>query len=375
MNATARDYVYMAHALQLARRGCYTTHPNPRVGCVIVKGGKVLGEGWHERAGEAHAEIHALQQAGEQARGADVYVTLEPCAHQGRTPPCAAALVEAGVARVVAAMTDPNPQVSGRGLAWLEAQGISTLSGLMETEARALNPGFISAMARGRPFVRLKAAMSLDGRTAMASGESQWITSSAARHDVQLLRAQAAAVLTGIDTVLADDPALNVRLSAEELGINDPVRQPVRVVLDSALRFPLQAKMLQFKSVTRVYTHNTQPDRQALLTQAGGELRVLPGGINERLDLAAVMQQLMADELYEIHVEAGATLGGALLAEGWVDELIVYMAPHLMGSSARPLWQLPLEAMAERVPLKIETIRAVGDDWRISAIPQYTAED
>ena len=358
------DSRYMALALQLARRGWYTTHPNPRVGCVIVRDGQIVGEGWHERAGEPHAEVHALRMAGEAARSADVYVTLEPCSHFGRTPPCANALVQAGVKRVVAAMVDPNPQVAGNGLRILQAAGIATASGLLESEARALNVGFIKRMTNNRPFVRLKMAMSLDGRTAMASGESVWITGEAARRDVQFLRAQAGAVLTGIGTVLADDPSLNVRLTAAELGIQGTVRQPLRVVLDSQLRFPLTAKLLDSPDTLLIYTCSQNAAKIAQLQALGVKIRPFAG---EQLVLTDVLDALAQDGITEVHLEAGATLTGAFVAQGLVDELVLYVAPHLMGSDARALFNLPFTRMNQRLALQISDMRAVGHDWRITA--------
>ncbi|WMP17872.1 bifunctional diaminohydroxyphosphoribosylaminopyrimidine deaminase/5-amino-6-(5-phosphoribosylamino)uracil reductase RibD [Thiothrix lacustris] len=365
MNFTPDDHRYMARALQLARRGLYTTQPNPRVGCVIVRDGQIVGEGWHERVGEAHAEVHALRMAGEAACGATAYVTLEPCSHYGRTPPCANALVQAGVARVVAAMVDPNPLVAGKGLQMLQQAGITTAAGLLESEARAINPGFISRMERNRPYIRLKMAMSLDGRTAMESGESVWITGEAARRDVQLLRAQAGAILTGIGTVLADNPSLNVRLSADELGISGEVRQPTRVVLDSALQFPLNAAMLTLPGDILLYTCSADVQKIAQLEQAGAKVRCFSGNT---LQLSDVMSALVDDGISEVHVEAGATLGGALVEQGFADELVIYLAPHLMGSNARALFNLPhIAQMSERIPLEIRDIRAVGQDWRIIA--------
>lgn len=362
---SADDHRYMARALQLARRGLYTTHPNPRVGCVIVRNGQIVGEGWHERAGEPHAEVHALRRAGEAAHGATAYVTLEPCSHHGRTPPCANALVQAGVKRVVTAMVDPNPLVAGNGLKLLQAAGIETASGLLESEARALNPGFISRMERNRPYIRLKMAMSLDGRTAMESGESVWVTGDAARRDVQFLRAQAGAILTGIGTILADDPSLNVRLTAEELGIEGEVRQPIRVVLDSELRFPLNARLLTIPGETLIYTCSTNDDKIAQLEQAGARIRRFDA---EKLHLSEVMTALVEDGITEVHVEAGATLAGALVEQGLADELVIYMAPHLMGSSARALFNLPhIAHMQDRLALTIRDIRAIGQDWRIIA--------
>ncbi|MFZ1568660.1 MAG: bifunctional diaminohydroxyphosphoribosylaminopyrimidine deaminase/5-amino-6-(5-phosphoribosylamino)uracil reductase RibD [Thiolinea sp.] len=361
---SADDHAYMARALQLARRGLYTTHPNPRVGCVLVRDGQIVGEGWHERAGQAHAEVFALRAAQERAQGATAYVSLEPCSHYGRTPPCAEALVQAGVAKVIAAMVDPNPLVAGQGLARLAAAGIETASGLLATEARALNPGFVSVMERKRPWVRIKMAMSLDGRTAMASGESVWITGEAARRDVQFWRAQAGAILTGIDTVLVDQPQLNVRLSATDLGIEGEVRQPVRVVLDSNLRFPLAAPLLKSAGKVLIYTCSTNTAKIAALQNLGVSIRQFSG---TRLDLTEVLAALVLDGINEVHVEAGATLSGSLIEQGLADELVLYMAPHLMGSAARPLFSLPLAKMAERYPLQIRDIRAVGQDWRILA--------
>ncbi|HDP90487.1 MAG TPA: bifunctional diaminohydroxyphosphoribosylaminopyrimidine deaminase/5-amino-6-(5-phosphoribosylamino)uracil reductase RibD, partial [Thioalkalivibrio sp.] len=323
----------MARALELARRGRYTTHPNPRVGSVVVRDGEVVGEGWHHRAGEPHAEVLALRAAGERGRGGTVYVTLEPCSHFGRTPPCADALIEAGVSRVVAAMADPNPQVAGQGLARLAAAGIETRVGVLEAEARALNAGFVSRMTRGRPRVRVKLAMSLDGRTAMASGESQWITGAAARADVQRLRAESSAVLTGIGTVLKDRPSLNVRLEAEALGIEGPLRQPLRVILDPELLTPVDLPMLGLDGQTLILTASVDGVRQSALTAAGAEVMSLPGDAMA-LDLHAVMAELVRREINDLHVEAGSVLSGALLAAGLVDELVIYMAPCLMGSEA-----------------------------------------
>ncbi len=368
MNFTPDDHRYMARALQLARRGLYTTQPNPRVGCVIVRDGQIVGEGWHERAGAPHAEVNALRMAGEAARGADVYVTLEPCSHYGRTPPCANALVQADVARVIAAMVDPNPLVAGKGLQILQQAGITTASGLLESEARALNPCFISRMERNRPYIRVKMAMSLDGRTAMASGESVWITGEAARRDVQFLRAQAGAILTGIGTVLADDPSLNVRLTAQDLGIQGEVRQPTRVVLDSSLRFPLNAAMLKLSGDICIYTCSDDLAKITELEQAGITVRRFAG---EKLALADVMTALVDDGITEVHVEAGATLSGALVEQGFADELVIYLAPHLMGSNARALFNLPhITQMQERLNLTIRDIRAVGGDWRMIISPQ-----
>lgn len=357
-----RDHDYMAQALQLAARGLYTTDPNPRVGCVIVRDGEVVGTGWHRRAGEPHAEVYALREAGERARGATVYVTLEPCCHHGRTPPCSEALIRAGVGRVVAAMEDPNPKVAGSGLAQLRQAGIAVESGLLQAQAEALNPGFIKRMRHGRPYVRCKLAMSLDGRTAMASGESKWITGEAARRDVQRLRARSSAIMTGIGTVLADDPALNVRLD-----FGQGARQPLRVVLDPQLRMPEHAHMLALPGQTLVLTGVDDPAAAARLAAAGGEVVRLPAH-GDGLDLHAVMAHLAQRQINEVLLETGATLAGAMLAAGLIDELVLYVAPHIMGSGARGLFRLPgLERMEDRIELDILDIRAVGRDWRITA--------
>ena len=357
------DTAYMARALRLAERGLLTTAPNPRVGCVLVNAGTVVGEGWHERAGEPHAEINALQQAGPQAAGATVYVTLEPCCHQGRTPPCTDALIAAGVTRVVAAMEDPNPAVAGKGLAALQAAGIDAVAGLLNEVAERLNAGFVMRMRQGRPWVRCKLAMSLDGRTAMASGESRWITGDAARRDVHRLRARSDAIMTGMGTVLADDPSLTVRLD----GMDDGYNQPVRVILDSQLRTSPDARLLDLPGETLIITGAVAAGNAARLVRDNVRVVTLPLQ-DERLDLPAVLQYLGTLQLNEVHLEAGATLCGALLQAGLVDELVIYMAAHLMGDTARGLFALPgLQQMAQRLKLSINDIRAVGDDWRISA--------
>ena len=358
---TATDLEYMSRALRLAEHGLYTTDPNPRVGSVIVSDGRIIGEGWHVRAGEGHAEVNALARAGEGARGATAYVTLEPCCHRGRTPPCTDALIAAGVARVVVGMQDPNPRVAGCGVRALRDAGIEVTTGVLAAQAAALNPGFILRMQTGRPFVRCKLAMSLDGRTAMASGESRWITGEAARHDVQRLRARASAILTGIDTVLADNPSLNARLEGED------VAQPLRVILDSRLRLPPTARLLNLPGDTLVLTGMADARKTDALLNTGAEVVTLPME-GERVELAGMLQYLGGREINEIHVEAGPTLSGALLQAGLVDELVFYVAPHLMGSDARGLFALPgLETMAQRIELNISDIRAVGEDWRITA--------
>jgi diaminohydroxyphosphoribosylaminopyrimidine deaminase/5-amino-6-(5-phosphoribosylamino)uracil reductase len=362
---TADDHLYMARALRLAARGLYTTDPNPRVGCVLVRDGQVVGEGWHERAGDAHAEINALRQAGERAAGATAYVTLEPCCHHGRTPPCSQALLAAGVSRVVAAMPDPNPQVAGNGLAELQAAGVATDYGLLAAEAEALNPGFVMRMRHARPWVRCKLAMSLDGRTAMQNGESRWITAEAARRDVHHLRARSSAIMTGIGTVLADDPALTVRLDGET---DAPFLHPLRVILDSRLRIPPTAKLLDQPGETLILTGSTDVGREAMLARPGVSVDTLPLNDAGQLDLQGVLLYLGSAGINEVHVEAGALLCGALLSARLVDELVIYMAPHLMGDAARGLFALPgLQHMTQRIALSIHDVRAVGKDLRITA--------
>ncbi len=355
---SAADPIHMARALQLAERGLYTTSPNPRVGCVIVNDGRVVGEGWHQRAGTPHAEINALHAAGDAARGATAYITLEPCSHHGRTPPCAEALINADVARVVAAMNDPNPLVAGGGISMLTLAGIQAEVGLMEAAARALNPGFISRMTRQRPWVRLKTASTLDGRTALANGASQWITGAAARADVQRLRARACAILTGSGTVLADNPKMNVR----DFDIG---RQPLRVVVDSVLRTPADAAILP----ALIACHHAEPGARAALEQAGAKVVELPGA-DGRIDLAALLTLLSHRGVNELHVEAGAALNGALLAGGWVDEWVAYMAPMAVGDDARGLFAQPaLTTLADASRFSVSDLRQIGGDLRLTLLP------
>ena len=364
MTFCADDHRYMAYALQLAARGLYTTTPNPRVGCVIVKHNQIVGEGWHQRAGTPHAEIHALAEAADAAREATVYVTLEPCSHHGRTPPCVDALIHAGVTRVVAAMADPNPLVAGQGIQRLTLAGIRAETGLMEADARALNPGFISRMTRNRPWVRLKTASTLDGKTALANGQSQWITGDAARTDVQKLRARACAVLTGSGTVLADDPRMTVR----DFDIG---RQPLRVIVDSNLLTPPTAAILPALIACRT----SQPERRAALTAAGAEILELPDA-RGRVDLAALLSKLAQQGINEVHVEAGAALNGALLESGFVDEWIAYIAPLAVGHDARGLFnQTPLESLAQAARFRLEEVRQIGDDLRLTLLPQASLID
>lgn len=357
----------MARALQLARRGMNTTDPNPRVGCVLVNRGQIVGEGWHARAGGPHAEIVALDAAGSDARDATVYVTLEPCVHHGRTGPCTQMLIDAGVGAVVAAMRDPNPAVSGKGFDALRAAGIEVIEGLLYDEAAAINPGFISRMVNGRPFVRLKLAMSLDGRTALSSGQSQWISGEQARADVQWLRARSSAILTGVNTVLADDPRLNVRLpaDAEANGTGGDVRQPLRVILDSKLRTPPTAKLFEAGGPVLIATLNTAAGPADALRRAGAELLELPAS-GGRVSLGRLMGVLSERNINELQVECGATLAGALIDERLVDELIIYVAPAMLGSDARPLASiLPISGMEKRLPLEFDEVRMVGNDIRL----------
>ncbi|MBS1228015.1 MAG: riboflavin biosynthesis protein RibD [Proteobacteria bacterium] len=356
---SAADHEHMARALRLAELGLYSTTPNPRVACVIVKAGVVVGEGWHRRAGEPHAEIHALRAAGNAARGATAYVTLEPCSHHGRTPPCAEALIAAGISRVVAAMEDPNPQVAGRGLALLAAAGITAECGLLEAHARELNIGFVSRMTRGRPWLRMKLAASLDGKSALENGVSQWITGSPARLDGHRWRARACAILTGSGTVRGDDPQLNVRDV-------DTARQPLKVVVDSRLELPLTARVLDGGELL-VACASVDARRSAALRERGAQILCLPG--NEgRVDLPALLAELARRGVNEVHVEGGFKLNGALLAAGLVDELLLYLAPCLIGDAARGLFDLPaLESLQDKRRLLINDVRMVGADLRILA--------
>jgi len=348
----------MARALRLAARGLTTTQPNPRVGCVLARDGQIVGEGWHEFAGGPHAEINALEQAGDAARGADCYVSLEPCNHHGRTPPCSEALIRAGVARVVAATTDPDPRTAGAGLQKLAAAGIDTACGLLEPQARELNRGFVLRLTRERPYVRCKQALSVDGRTAMASGESKWISGEAARLDVQRLRARSCAVLTGIGTVLADDPRLDVR------HLDMPRRRPLRVVLDRRLRMSADARMLGLPGRVLIFTCNIDNSiKHGMLIGAGAEIVVLP-----EPDFANGVLRYLAgqEQVNEVLVEAGATLTGALLQAGLIDELILYQAPVIMGDAARGLFHLPqLQHMRDRMELKLLESRRIGADLRL----------
>lgn len=366
---TAIDHAHMAEALRLAAQGLFTTQPNPRVGCVIADGERVVGRGFHARAGEPHAEVHALAAAGAEAHGATAYVTLEPCAHHGRTGPCADALLRAGVARVVVACEDPFDQVDGLGLARLREAGVSVAVGLMRSEARELNIGFFSRIERGRPFVRLKIAASLDGRIALADGSSKWITGDAARADVQRWRARASAIVTGVGTVLADDPQMNVRLSA-------PHQPPLRVVLDFDLRTPLHARVLQGSPPLRIYcARHADAGRGDLLRAAGADIVRIDGWVHQggdaaRMDLAGLLADLARYGVNEVHVEAGARLSGAFVDAGLVDELLIYQHACLLGAAARPLLDLPSPAqMAERQEWQLIETRSFGADWCLRLRP------
>ncbi len=380
---SASNYHKMARAIELAKKGLYTTAPNPRVGCVIVKNGEIVGEGWHQRPGEAHAEVNALLMAGSKARDATVYVTLEPCSYYGRTPPCAKTLINAGIRRVFIGMIDPNPQVSGKGISLLKKAGVEVYSGLMEAEARSINPGFIKRMKTGQPFIRCKMAASMDGRTAMASGESKWITGPAARADVQRLRGRSCAIITSVSSVINDDPSMTFR--PDETTISEPIlpnQQPLRVIVDSSLATPSNAQLfLHPGNVLLVCNKVSETDRQNFLMKVNtfqyqhqvnksGETNVkvieLPSH-DGKTDLVALFNHLGQLGCNEVLLECGATLAGAAIKTGCIDELWVYMAPVLMGSSARPLLNLPLTTMAENLSLTIKDLRAVGNDWRFVA--------
>ena len=355
------DTQMMARAIQLARRGCYSTRPNPTVGCVLTCDGQVIGEGYTQPAGQNHAEIEALQACAN-PRGATAYVTLEPCSHHGKTGPCAEALIEAGIAACYIALRDPNPAVAGEGIAKLQAAGIEVVEGLLQAEAETLNPGFYQRMRTGKPRLRVKLAASIDGRTAMASGESQWITGLAARLDVQKMRALSGAIITGVDTVLVDNPAMTVR--EESLEVPD---QPLRVILDSRLRTPVDAGILQPPGQALIVYADQAADTTALAA-TGAELLAV-AGVENRVDLQAVVAELAARQINEILVECGPRLAGAFVQQGLVDELVVYMAPTLLGSDARPLLELPITTMGAQQRLEVMDIRKLGEDYRWTLRP------
>lgn len=355
----AIDREHLWQALRLAERGLYTTTPNPRVGCVLVKDGEVVGEGWHERAGEAHAEVMALRAAGDRARSATAYVTLEPCSHHGRTPPCAEALIEAGVRRVVASMSDPNPRVCGQGLARLRAAGIEVDCGALEDEARDLNIGFVTRMQLGRPWVRMKIAATLDGKTALENGISQWITGPQARRDGHAWRARACALLTGIGTVKEDDPLLTVRDVSTS-------RQPPRLVVDSRMEISLEAKILAQGTVVLVAAQDDVEKRRQLQDR-GVEVLLIPDA-NGKVDLRQLIVECARREFNELHIEAGFKLNGSLMREGLIDELVVYLAPSIVGDRARGMFALPaLDSLAGKTELALYDLCRVGNDVRIIA--------
>ena len=372
---SAMDHDYMGRALELAALGRFTTHPNPNVGCVLVHAGEIVGEGWHRQAGEPHAEVHALRAAGERARGATAYVTLEPCSHHGRTPPCALALLAAGVSRVVAAMTDPNPLVAGRGLRLLAEAGVTVESGLREAEAQALNPGFIQRMKTGRPWVRVKLAASLDGRTALANGQSQWITGPAARADVQVWRARSSAILSGADTVLTDNPALNVRWSQlpaeiQALYPEPRLRQPLRVLVDSRQRLQPDAQLFSLPGPVLLARQQPQAGWPSQVEQVS-----LPLAASGKLDLHALLMELGARGVNELWVEAGRQLAGALVSAGLVDELILYLAPKLLGEGAQGLLALPpLDSLAQAWQFTLRDVQQIGADLRLTLEPRVGEE-
>jgi diaminohydroxyphosphoribosylaminopyrimidine deaminase/5-amino-6-(5-phosphoribosylamino)uracil reductase len=362
------DRRYMARALELALGGLYDTDPNPTVGCVLVNG-VVVGEGWTAPAGGPHAERVALAAAGSRARGGTAYVTLEPCSHFGRTPPCIAALIEAGVARVVCAIEDPNPLVAGKGIAALRAAGIEVEVGLLGAQAEALNRGYLARMGRGRPWLRVKIAASLDGRTALANGASRWITGPEARRDVHRWRARSSAIMTGIGTVLADDPALTARL--EEPGVE--VLQPMRVIVDSRLRTPPSARLLGMPGHTLIFCGaGAAPETARRLAAVGAQIEQVAAA--PRCDLRAVFARLAELELNDVFAEGGPILSGALLEAGLIDELIVYVAPIVLGGGARGMFATaPLTAIEQRFGLAIDDVTRLGDDLRITARPSTVA--
>lgn len=373
----SNDQAYMARALKLARLGMYSTSPNPRVGCVLVKDGEIIGEGWHQKAGEGHAEVNALKAAGDHAKGATAYVTLEPCSHFGRTPPCAQGLINAGVARVVGATTDPNPQVAGRGYNMLREAGIEVVESCLQAEAEDINIGFMQRMRSGLPYVRAKLAQSLDGRTAMASGESQWITGPQARRDVQRLRARSCVIITGVDSVLIDDPSMTVRPA--ESGIEQEARlwrQPLRVVIDGQNRLPADAKLLQQNGDILVATLSEPSAKPARPADSGAlNYWTPPATDNGKVDLTALIRYLAEQGHNEILLESGAQLAGAFAAQNLINELVLYCAPTLMGSNARPLLSLDFSEMKQQIRWHWQDVRMVGNDLRLTLTPLTPAPE
>ena len=371
MNFSIIDREMMSQALKLAAKGRFTTSPNPTVGCVIVADGKIAGQGFTRPAGGNHAEIEALQNAGDtDVAGATAYVSLEPCSHQGKTGPCVEALIAAGIGRVVIACEDPNPQVAGSGIEKLQAAGIQVESGLLEDQARDINRGFIKRHEQGTPWVLVKMAASLDGRTAMASGQSQWITTPPARQDVQRLRAASCAIITGIGTQLMDDPSLTVRITHEELGVEDSLQQPLRVVVDSKCQMAATARMFEQPGPTLIATLDgeSQREKSQALIDAGAEVVFLPA-IGEHIDLQALLVALAARGCNQVMVEAGAGLAGAFIAEGLLDELVCYWAPKLFGNDARPMFNLPIRTIDAHLALSVKDMRMIGEDIRVTLYP------
>ena len=371
MNFSIIDREMMSQALKLAAKGRFTTSPNPTVGCVIVADGKIVGQGFTRPAGGNHAEIEALETARDtDITGATAYVSLEPCSHQGKTGPCVDALIAAGIARVVIACEDPNPRVAGSGIEKLQAAGIQVESGLLEDQARDINKGFIKRHEQGTPWVLVKMAASLDGRTAMASGQSQWITTPPARQDVQRLRAASCAIITGIGTQLMDDPSLTVRITNEELGVEDSLQQPLRVVVDSKLQMAATARMFEQPGPTLIATLDgeSQREKSQALIDAGAEVVFLPA-IGEHIDLQALLVELAARGCNQVMVEAGAGLAGAFIAEGLLDELVCYWAPKLFGNDARPMFNLPIRTIDAHLALSVKDMRMIGEDIRVTLYP------
>lgn len=363
---------WMSKALRQAQKGFYSTHPNPRVGCLIVRDGKLLSQGYHEYPGGPHAEINALNNLAKDAHGATVYVTLEPCSHTGKTPPCADALIEAKPDTVVIAMLDPNPLVSGRGIEKLKQSGINVITGVLETEARLLNAGFIKRMSHSLPFVRIKMGMSLDGRTALSNGLSQWITGAEARQDVQFLRAASSAILSTANTVMQDDASLNVRLSSEQLSQQVAVRQPVRVVIDNDLNLTGKEKLFQLDGEIFIFT--TCTDKKALSRFNNRQVKVvvLESDSSNQVNLEQLMSSLAELEINEIHTECGSVLAGALIQQKLVDEIVLYVAPDLLGNQAQGLFELgDINIMSDKIQLSITDVRMIGRDIKLIAKPQF----
>ena len=374
------DVFFMQKAIDLARKGLYSTKPNPAVGCVLVKDGIIVGEGWHQKAGQPHAERVALANAGEKAQGSTAYVTLEPCSHFGRTPPCADGLIEAKVARVVVAMRDPNPLVSGQGIQRVENAGIEVVVGVLEAEAKAINLGFIRKMEKQLPFVRLKMASSLDGRTAMNNGESHWITGEESRREVHKMRALSGALITGIGTVLADDPSLTVRLTDEELAELNLTQEnchPIRVVLDPNLSMPTDAKMLSLPGRTILMTSKETTDRAPelveILHNQGIEM-VAVSAQDDHLDIESILHYLAeVENINDVMVESGAIVAGAFMQSGLVNELHSFIAPSLMGNAAKPMFVLPgIDSMEQKMNFQIQSMDRFGDDVRLILVPKET---